>query len=590
VRRVRRVKPTILRGASAVVVAVAMLGAMTAILPSTAGAGTSSGTARGQAAGYTPAATGELDCNGDSPAQKPVRAGECTDIRGINGVDNSNTWGGKFYDNGVYIGHDEPDTTFLSNAPGSGNDVNWTVALGRDPVALPTDVKPGHDISHWFQLSPAPWFSMALCDPNSYPQTPCTPESNSNAPTCFGPNCTTAQSGGGSTFMEMQLYPPGNPPFVDSESCDDTHWCAALTIDSLECTAEFATCNTNCEEPVNFGFIQKDGVPTGPPSPQDSDVATFTPNNETLLINPGDTISIHMSDAPAPGGGKAFEVVIDDLTQHTSGSMQASAANGFQNTSIANCAGTPFNFQPEYSTAAQGNIVPWAALATNISTEFETGHWESCASLSDPLTPNPIDPADMGGAYNQCNGPYENAGPPDSTTQEAGDAECYYAGDTHPGYAGPGTSTQPDLATGCQDNVFQNGDLDFDGSPYWAEWPTGNQPTIYPSTFVEQFPTSSHGRQYSQYFFQTDVALSESTCTATNLSGCTVPPQGPGGFYPYWTEVHGGGSCALEFGNVSGRGPFLTDFGKDAQYGQNMFTTLGYPEFEGPALNNICAR
>ena len=22
--------------------------------------------------------------------------------------------------------------------------------------------------------------------------------------------------------MEMQLYPPGNPPFVDSESCDDS--------------------------------------------------------------------------------------------------------------------------------------------------------------------------------------------------------------------------------------------------------------------------------------------------------------------------------------------------------------------------------
>ena len=48
------------------------------------------------------------------------------------------------------------------------------------------------------------------------------------------------------------------------------------------------------------------------------------------------------------------------------------------------------------------------------------------------------------------------------------------------------------------------------------------------------------------------------------------------------------GSCALEFGNVSGRGPFLTDFGKDAQYGQNLFTTLGYPEFEGPAHNNTC--
>jgi hypothetical protein len=541
----------------------------------------------GAVSASTPAATGELDCNGDSPVQKPVRANLCADIRGIAGVDNSNTWGGKFYDNGEYIGHDEPDATFLSSAPGSGNNVTWTETIGRDPAALPTDVAPGHDVSHWFQLSPAPWFSMALCDPNSYPQTPCTPESDSNAPTCFGVSCTTAQSGGGSAFMEFQLYPPGNPPFVDSASCDDTHWCAALTIDSLTCTTGFVTCNTHCEEPLNFGFIQKDGVPTGPPSPNGADTATFTPNRETLLMNPGDTITFRMFDAPAPGGGRAFEVVVDDLTQHTSGFMQASAANGFQNTSIANCAGTPFNFQPEFSTAAATNVIPWAAIQTDISTEFETGHWESCTSLSDPISPNPLDAADTGGDYNECAGPYENAGPPDSDSPETGEAQCYYAGDTHPGFDGPGTSTQPDLTTGCQDDIFQNGDLDFDGSPYWTEWPTGTHPTIYPSTFVEQFPRSA-GRQYRQYFFQTDIALSESTCTATTLSGCTVPPQGPGGFYPYWTQSRASGSCALEFGNVSSRRPFLTDFGKDAEYGQDQFTTLGYPEFEGAVHNNVC--
>ena len=386
----KRMKRTIWRSALALAVAALFGITMTASLVSAPGAQASAGTTSARtAASYTPAKTGELDCNGFSPAQKEVRASECTDIRGIQGVDNSNTWGGKFYDNGVYIGHDEPDTTFLSTAPGSGNNVSWNLTIGRDPAALPTDVSPGHDTSHWFQLSPAPWFSMALCDPNSYPQTPCTPESDSNAPSCFGSTCTTAQSGGGSTFMEMQLYPPGNPPFVDSTSCDDTHWCAALTIDSLECTTGFATCNTTCEEPANFGFIQKNGVPTGPPAPQNSDIATFTPNNETLLMNPGDKITIHMSDAPAPGGGKAFKVVLDDLTRHTSGSMQASGANGFQTTSMATCAGTPFNFQPEFSTAKPANVIPWAALQTNISTEFETGHWESCTALSDPLTPNP---------------------------------------------------------------------------------------------------------------------------------------------------------------------------------------------------------
>ena len=97
---------------------------------------------------------------------------------------------------------------------------------------------------------------------------------------------------------------------------------------------------------------------------------------------------------------------------------------------------------------------------------------------------------------------------------------CYPQGDTHPGYNGPGTSTAPVQVSHCQDNIFQNGDLDFDGTPYWKEWPTGLRPTIYPSSFLEQFPTSN-GRQYPQFFFQTDLALSEATCL-----GNTQPGQG----------------------------------------------------------------
>ena len=349
-------------------------------------------------------------------------------------------------------------------------------------------------------------------------------------------------------------------------------------------------------------FIQKNGIPTGPPAPQTADTGTYVPNNSTLLMNPGDKISIHMSDAPAPGGGDAFEgrhtrlhAAHHGLHAGVRGQRLPDHVRRHRERLARDCSGTPFNFQPEYSTAAKNNIIPWAALQTDISTEFETGHWEPCTSLSDELTPNPEDPGDTGGVYNECEGPYENAGPPDSTTAETGDALCYYAGDTHPGYDGPGTSTQPDEMTGCQDNLFQNGDLDFDGTPYYPEWPTGNRTTIFPSTFVEQFPTTNGHQQYSQFFFQTDIALSESTCLGNTLpggggtsSGCTVPPQGPGDFYPYWTEVRGFGSCALEFGNVSGARPFLTDYGKDAQYGQNLFSTLGYPEFEGPTHHNTC--
>jgi hypothetical protein len=546
---------------------------------------------------FQPAAKGELDCNGFSKTgQKALRGTmNCTDIRGASKA-NANTWGGRFYDNGHYIGHDEPDTDFLSSNPGSGDNVNWNLTLGKDPAAAPTVASPGHDVSNYFELTPAPWFSMALCDPNSFPQAACAPESDSNAPTCEGPDCVTGL-GGGSAFMEMQLYPPGNPPFVDSTSCDDTHWCAALTIDSLECTAGFQSCNGNCEEPVNFAFIQRNGAPTGPPSPQKADTATFVNNRQTLLMNPGDRISIHMFDAPAPGGGDAFEVVMTDLTTHQRGFMQASAFNGFQTTSMADCSGTPFNFQPEFNTAKAGNINSWGADQVDISTEFETGHWEACTSLSDKLASNPLDAADTTAVYNQCNGPYESAAPadgPKSTTPEAGDAPCYYAGSTHIGFNGPGTSTAPDRLTGCQDTLTQNGDLDFDGSPYWTEWPTGLTPNTYPSSFLESFPTSN-GRQYSQFYFQTDVALSEYQCgggnyanAAATAAGCTVPPQGPGGFYPYWTQVGTGGACSFEFGNVT-NGLFANTYGKDAQYGTDQFATYGYPQFISPIHNNPCA-
>ena len=179
--------------------------------------------------------------------------GACSDPRGYDG--------GRFYDNGHYIGHDEPIVRFLSDRPGSGNSTTWTETLPRDPHAAPTVKTPGSDVTHWFELSIAPWFSMALCNSRSFPLTqPCTPNSDANAP-------STTSPGGGSSFLEMQFYPPGFAPFVDSISCDNTHWCASLHINDLECDTNFV-CNPNCIEPTNFAFIQRDGVPTGPPSPQ----------------------------------------------------------------------------------------------------------------------------------------------------------------------------------------------------------------------------------------------------------------------------------------------------------------------------------
>jgi hypothetical protein len=533
---------------------------------------------------------GALDCNGYSPIQQSVKpTGACTDIRGFANEHNANLDDGRFYDNGHYIGHDEPDLTFLSNRPGSGNDVTWTETLPRDPIAVPTGTNPGGDVTHWFELSIAPWFSMALCNPYSYPQTRCTPNSDANAPRQGFPGAPAhGFPGGGSSFLEAQFYPPGEAPFFDNISCDNSHWCASLHINDLECSLNFGHCNTACEEPTNFAFIQKDGVPTGPAGPQVATIASFTPNADTLLMNPGDTIRVHIFDAPLTGGGHALEVHIDDLTTHESGFMQASAANGYMATNIGNCKGIPFNYEPEYSTAARGNIIPWAALQTNISTQFEIGHWTPCTSLSDPATGGLLS-FTAGDPYSlTCHGPYESTSDSASDNPEGfgGDAFCYPAGDTHTALNQFGVFSDPNTMTGCLD-FLSGGDIDFDGTSYWPDWPTGISPTATtPGSFVQSPPTSN-GELYSQSFFQTDIALSEETC-AESLSGCTVPPDGPGHFYPYWSTISDGSSCSILFGNVAGGGG-VNDYGKDAQYGTDLRNEIGYDEFEGTPMPAVCS-
>jgi hypothetical protein len=524
-----------------------------------------------------PHASGALDCNGRSPAQTPSAGKACTDIRGIYGVNNKWTWGGRFYDNGRYIGHDEPFIRFLSSRGGSGNNIVWHETLGKDPTLPPTVKTPGHDRTHFFELTIAPWFGMALCNPFSYPLLPCKPNSDVNAPASVdAPTPPGQYPGAGSSFLEMQFYAPGQAPFIDNPSCDNTHWCASLHINDAECTLNFADCNPNCTEPTNFAFIQTNGVPTGPPSPQLTDIASMTPNSHTLLMNSGDHLVIHIWDAPVPGkpGQRALEESIHDLTTGESGFMQASAKNGFMATHITDCRGTPFNYQPEYNTAGKRNIVPWAADQLTVGTQFEIGHFEACTSLAKPFSTAPFAFGFKDVAWNQCFGPYEKAGAPDKTL-EPGDGFCYPKGDTHFGQA------PPNMVTGCLDDVFQNGDLNFDGSPYWPDWPNSTSPNLFPSTFVQAQPTTS-GHGYARFQFQTDAALSEASCHFPSGAGCDVPPPGaPGKFYPYWTLTK---SCGWEFGNMANG----DTFGKQDQYG-TIIPKVGYPQLFGPIHRNRCA-
>ena len=563
-----------------------------------------------------PNSVNELDCNGWSPKYGTVRK-----VAGMNCVDPLNREDGKparFEDNGHYIGHDEPSVKFISSTPGSGNTMTYLQTLPVDPVKLPT---PTASVTDYAQLSVAPWFGLPLCDPKSYPQNPCTPDSDSNAGSISNPNDA------GSAFMELQFYPPGFTPFIDSQSCSATKWCAALNIDSLSCTFGFATCNNNCIEPVNFSYLQLNGVPSGPPSPQLTNVNTFLPNGLTLKMNPGDTLEVSISDPPS-----GFTTVVKDLTTHQAGFMVASASNGFMNTNIADCTGTPFTFHAEYSTAQQQNQVPWAALEGGVLMQQEIGHSEVCSSLknSDPFSqsfpggqsyrdPNVFATCVGGsdgsnavgeGPCNPSTGVCQNpmtqgptgpvACPANNFTSgvncEFSDSNCFPAG-TRTAFVNGAPAKEVSRANQCLNNKFQNGDLDFDGLDYVPNsWPDGT--ANHPTAFQYAGPFMASGQPYPRIQYETDLAASEILCNVNTGAGCTAPPIGAK-FYPFWSMLKAptvfgsqSTSCLWSFGNVVPN-TFET-FGKDAEYGTpdvvRFGGTLTSAVLPNPEFTGACRR
>jgi hypothetical protein len=298
------------------------------------------------------------------------------------------------------------------------------------------------------------------------------------------------------------------------------------------------TRNNSCFEPINFAFIQKNGVPTGPPGPGNANSTTRTPNAQTLLMNQGDRIRITIKDTSA-----GLITMIEDLTTGQTGFMAASVANGFQNTDPTSCATTNFSFHPEYDTAKFGNFVRWAALQANINFAMEIGHFE--------LGPNGDNDAD--------------------------DAPCF-----------PGP-----MVAGCYGS-----DRDFDGTSYLRDWPDGTSSNASSITIrsvlgkgIGPLSISDDTGFYDQAFpiiqFETTVSGSESTCKSNGV-GCVVPPPGAK-FYPFFALARDGNAtsknCALLFGNFSGSE--INNFGGDEQYGaSNLYWFFG--QNSGGPQSNPC--
>ena len=163
--------------------------------------------------------------------------------------------------------------------------------------------------------------------------------------------------------------------------------------------------------------------------------------------------------------------------------------NGIVNGQPGDCSGNPFNFEPEYSSAAAGNIIPWGFGAYNINSEFEIGHFEPCKKITGPQTLTDENFTDT--FWTNCNGPYE-AGKDSAVNPdlEADDSPCYPFGDTH------GGTTPPNLVTGCDVFFDANGDLIYDGTYYRADWPTSAYPGWFAGAIAQAQPTTGRGQTY----------------------------------------------------------------------------------------------
>jgi hypothetical protein len=452
---------------------------------------------------------------------------------------------------GNYVGHDEPSVLYYSNVPGAGNRNSWQLTLPKDP---PPAVAPGRSWS--FQLTPAFWFGMAMCDTQSYPEvvSTCTPGSDSNI--------TPLAQHPGTAFMELQFYPPGWVKQFNSQSCDARTWCAALTIDSLsENPINGTTLNKTCQneilggtEYVNFAFLTHSGTPIGPPNPLQFDPATSgnpTPP-DVLFMGPGDNLTVSMHDT-----AHGLQTVIADHTTGQTGLMTASAANGFGQIQFnpigTSCTQIPYDFHPMYSTSSPATRVPWAAHSYNIAFDEEIGHFDYCTN------PNP--------STLNCDGV---EGAPIPGEQEPADGDefpCFSAADS--------LLVQ---VNGCNGTNVPG----WDGTSYLRDWPDGNtvlHPT--PELFSSPLTGPSFNTNYSTAAFESNTPRNEdpsfggfNNCNRSTGAGCTIVPKTDDGqtarFYPFFSittsPLPTGKPCRWFIGNVV---PGLTgnNFGGVSQYG-----------------------
>ena len=470
---------------------------------------------------------------------------------------------------GKYIGHDEPALLFYSSTPGSGNSSRYLLRLPEDPPNLPKQDGTGGTFN--FQLRPAFWFGMAICDsqsaPNPGPDAKCSPDTDANI--FDNPDPSAADYIGkhpGTAFMELQFYPPGwvLPPFF-ALSCDPVKWCAALNIDSLSQNMNTGqVLNKVCREQVgseyvNFAFITKNGQSQAAANPVKATDATYKPDpSKDLLMNSGDWLLVDIRDTP-----EGLAISIKDLTTGQTGSMTASIANGFGQVQFVpdpatDCNNIPYAFHPMYSTSSEHTRVPWAVHSFNIAFSDEIGHFEYCADAN-CTTIGVNDPAGV----------------------DVDDAFCF-----------PASASSRIKIGGCLGT-----DVDFDGESYQSVWPgtfvaPGQDKKYHPSAVVFSSPlftpTMGSGTQnYDRVAFETDLpAIEDQTSPPCNIftgANCLNPPAGAN-FYPIYSTRNWRGSCVWQLGGAN-IPDTIDDFGGNSTVEYGSLFQLAVPVPGNTAVN-----
>jgi hypothetical protein len=480
---------------------------------------------------------------------------------------------------GTYIGHDEPSILFYSDKAGAGNSQTYKLTLPTDPPMQPTQDGTG---GTWnFQLHPAFWFGVAMCDDQSAPNpggspsfgatVPCKSDSNANIYDSDNPASSSyiGRHPGGA-YEEMQFYPPG---WSGAVSCDATQWCAALTIDSFNQNQDTGVNNNNAclstvgIEPVNFAFITRNGVSQAPANPVEATDATFTPDpSKDLFMGSGDDLVVTLHDTP-----QGFQVRIHDETTHQDGSMTASVANDFGKVvfdpSASTCTVQHDAFHPMYASSSEHTRLTWTAHGYNVAYSDEIGHFEYCNATTQE-----------GG---RC------------TQDGVGDADSAFDGAEDDFGCFSGASSFLVQVTGCLST-----DVDFDGVPYQPVWPgsTAKPDKKRQSTpIVFSSPTTKHGENYDRVAFEADLPRIEfdtnppcqrfisNPASPNPGQDCVNPPKGAN-FYPMFVAVKRGDTCSWAEGGPNiktGPGEKTNTFGGSSATEFGPLLTLFYPVANG---------